>query len=336
MTILRTMKIILSKKFLKYFLVSFLILWGILLLQFLARYNEDVLFKGFSINDLIKLVYHNLLNLTGFSLLFAILIASMFSFRYFTNSREIAFKKELTGNSIIVLILALLFFGFTNRILPKSKLEMTSILYEMKATAPGNNIQRVNRDVFRDLPSNMTIKNIKYKTDTLNNNINEYKHLCDSLLALLPDSVAQNSYKTLSLDDYGIIFTSSKTDTMSERGIKFADNYLKLYQGKLKKTVLKKQKYLKEKASRIILPVELILLYIIGASFGYFYNDQKGFLLLILGLYTLLVFYRIEQTISNNISDNIGGSIVSMTFIITVTVIFLIKGLNKEKNRPPE
>jgi len=304
---------------------------GILLLQFLSRYTDDVFNKGFSISDITKLILHTSLSLLGFSLLFGFLIAAMFSFRHFSNNREFGFKKEIISSSIIIIFISLVFFGFNNWLLPKSTLEMRSLLYEMRSTAPGEKIQRVDKDLFKDYHSMMTIKNINHKIDTLNIQIDEYNYQCDSVLALLPDSIAKDSYDRLSLADYGIKFNSSKADTMSERDIRYTSNYLRNYQSNLKSTIEQKQKYVKEKTSRILLPIELLLLFIIGASFGFFYNDQKGFLLVILGLYTSMFFYQNEQLISQNMFGNIGGTLFSMIILITVTIIFLIKALNKEQ-----
>lgn len=304
---------------------------GILLLQFLSRYTDDVFNKGFSISEISKLVLHTSLSLLGFTLLFGFLIASMFSFRYFSNSQVFGFKKELISSSIIMIFISFVFFGFNNWLLPKSTLEMRTLLYEMSSTAPGEKIQRVDKNLFKNHHSMMTIKNINYKIDTFNIQIDGYKHQCDSVLALLPDSIASDSYDRLGLADYGIKYNSAKTDTMSEHDIGYSSNYLSHYQSNIKRTIEQKKKYVKEKTTRIILPIELLLLFIIGASFGFFYNDQKGFLLVILGLYTSMFFYKNEQLISQNMFGNIGGTMFSMIIILTVSIIFLIKGLNKEK-----
>lgn len=325
------MKIILSKKFVKYFLISFLVYMALLLIQFMGRYPEDIFNKGFPVSDITRLLVYTLVTLLGTGLLFGFLMAAIFSFRYFSNNRVVEFKKELLSGSLVMVFVALVFFGFNNRILPKSTLEMRTLLYEMRATAPGEKIQRVDRNLFKDHYSMLTIKNINYKLDTFNTKIDEYEHQCDSVLALLPDSAATDNYDRLGLAEYGIKFNSSKADTMPQRAVRYAGYQLRSYQNNLKITTEQKQKYVMEKTTRIILPVVLLLLFIIGASFGFVYNDQKGFLLVILGLYTSLFFYQSERVISQNMFGNTWGTIFSMIVLITVTIIFLIKGLNKER-----
>lgn len=329
------MRIIFTKRFLKYFLIGFLIFMGILLLQFISRYTDDIFNKGFPTKYIFKLIFHTSLTLFGFCLLFGFLIASIFAFRYFSNNQIFGFRKELINSSMIVFVVSLLFFGFNNWILPKSNLEMRTLLYEMRSTAPGEEIEHVDKNLFKDHHSMMTIKNINLKVDTFNISIEKYKHQCDSVLAILPDSIAKESYDRLRLVDYGIKYNFAKHDTLSERDARRAGHYLRSYQGNLKGNIEQKQKFIKEKTARIILPIELILLFIIGASFGFFYNDQKPFLLVVLGLYTTSFFYGtiigFERLISQSIIGNTEGTITSMIILVIVTSIFLIKGLRKEQ-----
>lgn len=316
-------------------MISFSIFFGILLLQFLSRYTEEIFNKGFQFADILKLIIYTSITLFGFCLLFSFLMASIFSFRYYSINQVIGFKKELKSGSMLVIIISLAFFAFNNWILPKSNLEMRTLLYEMRSTAPGKSIQRVDKNLFKDYFSTTTIKNINLKIDTFNFQIEEFKHQCDSVLYILPDSIAKEQYDKLGLKNYGVIFKSAIKDTLSERDVRYASNYLRSYQSNLKNIIEQKQNYVKERTERIILPLELILLFIIGASFGFFYNDQKSFLLVILGLYTTSFFYGtimgFERLISQDIFGNLEGTLASMIILAIVTSVFLIKGLKKEK-----
>jgi lipopolysaccharide export LptBFGC system permease protein LptF len=308
---------------------------GILLMQFISRYTDDIFNKGFPAKYILKLIFHTSLSLLGFCLLFGFLIASIFAFRYYSNNQILGFKKELINGSIIVFAISLLFFGFKNWILPKVNLQMRTLLYDMRNTAPGEEIDHVDKNLFKDHYSMMPIKSINLKLDTFNIEINKYKKQCDSILAILPDSIARENYYRLELEDYGIKFNSTKNDTLSQQDSRRSVNYLRRYQGNLKQNTIQKQRLTKEKTTRIILPIELILLFIIGASFGYFYNDQKPFLLVILGLYTMSFFYGtiigFERLISQNIFGNTEGTLTSMIILVFVTSIFLVKGLRKEQ-----
>lgn len=329
------MNILLTKKFLRYFLIGFLVFMGVLVLQFISRYTDDIFNKGFPVKYLIELVCHTSLTFIGLSLLFGVLIASIFTFRYYSNIQTFRFLPKLTRGAILVIGISILLFAFNNWILPKSNLEMRTLLYDMRSTAPGEEIQHVDKNLFKNHEAMMTIQEINKKIDTFDIEIHKYRIKCDSLLGTLPDSIAEWNFNKFSLGDYGINFKFSKSDTFSERDIFFSKTYMSSYQNALKGNIENKQRYIKEKTARISLPIELILLYLIGASFGFIYKDQKPFLLVVLGLYTTSFFYGtingMERLISQNLFGNIEATMASMLVLVIVTSIFLVKGLRKEQ-----
>lgn len=331
------MKIIFSKKFLKYFVISFASLLVLLLLQLLLKYSEDIFNKGFPMKEIMKLIYHSSLSLFGFSLLFGFLIASIFSFRYYSKTGVIGFKKELKSGVALVILFSFALFGFNNWILPKSNLEMRVLLYEMQSTAPGKEIRQVDKNLFKNNQSLMSIKTINLKIDTFKIEIEELKYQCDSLLKLLPNPIAKEQYDKLNLKKYGVKYNCSSNDTISEQDYIYASNYLNNYQRNLRFTFNEKRKFEKEKSSRYILSIELILLFLIGASFGYLYRDQKSFLLIILGLYTISFFLGttmgFESMISHGVFENLEGKSASMIVLVITTTVFLMNAIKKEQKK---
>lgn len=330
------MRQILSKKFLKYFLISFLIFEAVLLLNFISRYIEDIFGKGISFSIILELFFYASITLIGFSFLFGILIASIFTFRYFSLNRTFSFKSNIASGLVTMIIVSILYFGFNNWGLPKANLEMTVMIYEFKNTGSDSEFNRVERDLFKNYHTAMTVKEINLFVDSINNRFDKYIQEADSLLSLLPDTTALEIYKRLNLDKYGINFNSSLTENLKKREVKRAYYDLLSHGKKMNVTIEKRQRYQKEKFNRIILPFELILLFLIGASFGFYYNDQKPFLLIILGLYTTSFFYGailgFEKMIANNIFGNTVGTIYSVFVLVIITAIFIIKSLRKEKN----
>jgi len=325
------MNIIITKKALKYFLIGFFSLLIITTLQFLTRYTEDVFDKGFSLGYIMKLILHLSVTLIGISLLFGILIATIFSFRFYSKNQVINFKKDVISGTMIIIGFALLLFCFSNWIVPKSKIEMYSILYEMKSTAPGDEVESVDRNIFTSNQAMLTIKEICLKVDTLDSHLKEYKSQCDSILRILPDSIAYEKYEKLGLEEFGLNYYSTKNEKLIGREAKRASYRLQSSFRKLKRTISEKQEFTKEMSTRIVLPITLILLYIIGASFGFLYNDQKAFLLVILALYTIMFFFKNELLIVNNLFINANNTIYSIIALVVVTSIFLIKGLRKKQ-----
>ena len=330
------MRQILSKKFLKYFLISFLIFEVVLLLNYISRYFEDIFGKGIPASNILELIFYSSVTLIGFSLLFGILLATIFSFRYFSSRESFSFKSNILSGLVIMLFISLLHFSFNNWILPKANVELYSLVYEFKSTAPNSEFKRVDRSLFKQNKIAMSIKELNLHIDTVNTEIEEYIQKSDSLIAFLPDTVATEIYNSSRLESYGVKYKSSTQDTLSEREINRAGNYLKSFGSKLQRSFKEKQDFKKEKFTKIILPLELILLFLIGASFGFYYNDQKAFLLVILGLYTTSFFsgtiIGIEKMIANNIFGNTAGTIYSILVLVAVTTIFIVKSLRKEKN----
>lgn len=329
------MRNIFTTKFIKYFLFGFLMFLVILLSQFIGKYTDDIFGKGFPTTSILKLIWYTSLSFIGISLLFGTLIAAIFAFRYHSIKQNFAFKKVLLNSSLIVIGISLLFLAFNNWILPKSNLEMRVLLYQMKTTAAGENIEAIDKNLFLNNHSMMTIQNINRKIDTFNIEIDRYRKQCDSILGLLPGSLARESYSRMRLEDYGIQYRFAHDDTITDLESRYSINYLRDFHNHLKQTSELKQKFIKEKTTRIVQAIEMFLLFIIGASFGFFYNDQKAFLLIILGLYTMSFFYgtiiEFEQLISqDSISSNAGTS-TSILILVIVTSIFLVKAIGKEQ-----
>jgi Predicted permeases len=301
------------------------------ILQFLSRYAEDVLDKGFSWGYIMKLVFHSSATLIGISLTFGIVITSVFTFKLFSKNKLVDFKREFASGLSIMAAIALLLFVFSNWVVPKSKLEMYATLYEMRVTAPGEEADPVDRNLFSDNHAMLTIKSINLKADTLENEINDYQNKCDSILRLLPDSIAFEQYDKLGLNEFGIEYINTASQKLTGRDAKRATLRLQSYLRNLKNTVSKKQKFTKEISSRIGLPIILVLLYIIGASFGYIYNDQKSFLLVVLALYTTTFFFNNELQIVNSIFIKESDTTYSIIVLVVVTSIFFIKALRKKQ-----
>jgi lipopolysaccharide export LptBFGC system permease protein LptF len=256
---------------------------------------------------------------------------SIFSFKFYSKNKLIAFRKEVISGTIIVIGISILLFCFSNWIVPKSKLEVYSTLYEMKMTAPGEAIEPVDRNRFADNHAMLSLKEINLKVDTLNKYIEAYKYQCDSILEILPDSIFYAKIERLNIEDYGLTYKSTNNVKLLGQDAKRATYNLQNSLRSLKMTISQKKKFIKEKSERNTLPVILILFFIIGASFGYLYNDQKSFLLIILALFTTTFFFKSAMLFTTSLFNNSINSSFSIILLITVTIIFLIKGLRKKQ-----
>ncbi len=64
------MKILFSKKFLKLFLISFLIYLALLLIHLLSRYAPDIFLKNNSVERILRFVFFSAITLSAISLFF--------------------------------------------------------------------------------------------------------------------------------------------------------------------------------------------------------------------------------------------------------------------------
>lgn len=330
------MKIILSRQFLRNFLISFSAIIVLLTLQFIIKYAEDIFNKGFPSILIIKLIFHSALSFLGTSISFGVLLSSILTFKIFSSRAFLKFKKELTTSMIIVVGLALLTFTFNNWALTKSKLEMMTLLYEMRTTKAGEELKDIDKQNFQDSHVVLNIKKLNTKIGEFDTKIDNYRNQCDSILSILPDSIAKANYSNLNLKSLGIDYKYSTKDTLDKKSLYMAERRLTICERSIAPLLKQKNVYLKEKNERFMLPIELIIFYIIGASFGFFYNNQKSFLLVILGLYTFSFFYGTTNGFYNIIpKDNFGetgDTIVSLLIPILTTLVFLLLAMRKEKN----
>lgn len=329
------MKMILNPRFLRYFLISFSIYIVLLLAGFLSHYTDDILGKGFPTDIIAQLIFYTTMSLLGLGVSFGVLMASIFTFRYFSLKQSFAFKNNLLRSLIVMAGIALLFFGYNCRILPAVNHQMQSLLYDMRRTAPGEKFERSKEDLFKGFKSTMTFKNINLKLDTLNTEVESYTNKCDSLMSLLPDSMAKKIYNIWRLSKYGIKYHYTNIDTFSVKNVYRNGSYLRGFAYQLKSISDQQHEFVKEKNDRIVSPIELIILFLIGAAFGYCYNDQKPFLLVILGLFTTIFFYRTVVGFENSVTPNIVGitlgTITTVSVLLIITLIFVWKGILKER-----
>ncbi len=329
------MKIIITVRFLIYLLISYLGLIVILNLNFLEHYANDIFDKGFSVNYISLLIYHTSIKNSIISLQFGILMASIFSAKHFAKKNDLRFKSALITNLPVVILIAALYFAFVNWQVPKSSLEVQSILYEMKSTAPEGKIDTLDRKVFSNDYRMVPINRLDEIKDTLNMQIDEQLQKCDSLLRELPDSIAKRIYIELDLLKHNIpLPIKNNSKELTEHEVKRIEATLNSLEHGLMLKVKYKDKFVQEKRERLIQPIKLILIFMIGIAFGYLYSDQKSFLLFILGTTTLGVFYvgeysGIEHLIIDLIIDEQNDVLASIILLGAITSIFIILGLKK-------
>ena len=303
-----------------------------------SRYSADIIGKGLQFSIILELLFYVFLSLFGIGLIYGIFIASILTFKYISSNQLFKFKFSLTNGLIVVLGTSLALFEYNNWILPKVYLEMSCLFWDIKSTPPGSNLRRSDESLFKDIYSNLTISGISLKLDSVKSSIAVEQQKCSELLKSLPDSIARNTYNSNNLQEYGIEFYSSGTKILSLNEKHEIEVQFWSFKCQLRRLFEDKGKYLHEITYRIVLPVQLIIFYILGASFGFLFNDKKKILVIFAGLFSICFYYFIfngfEKLIKQDVLSNAVGTISYLIILLFTSLIFLILSIKKEKNYP--
>ncbi len=152
MHLFRTMKkldIFVAKSFIGPLILTFFIVLFILLLQFLFMYIDDLIGKGLGLKVMAELLYHFSLTFVPMALPLAILLASLMTFGNMGEFNEltalkssgIPLRRIVVPVIIIVSILSIVSFFFSNNIQPYSYRKARTLLYDIRRKRPELNIQ---------------------------------------------------------------------------------------------------------------------------------------------------------------------------------------------------
>lgn len=143
----------LDRLFLRTFLgplvLTFFIALFVLLMQFLWKYIDDLVGKGLDLWIIMQLLFYASATFVPMALPLAILLSSLMTFGNFGEHYELAAAKSV-GISLRKMMKPLIFlcglislfaFFFSNNILPKANLKMSSLLYDVTNAKPALNIR---------------------------------------------------------------------------------------------------------------------------------------------------------------------------------------------------
>ncbi len=131
-------------KFLLLLVMTFLIVIFILLMQFLWKHFEDLIGKGIGWGVMAEFFFYAILSLVPLALPLALLLASLMTFGNLGENFELTAMKS-SGISlfriirpliILVGIIVIAAFFFSNRVLPKAQRDMYTLLFSIRHKAP--------------------------------------------------------------------------------------------------------------------------------------------------------------------------------------------------------
>ena len=129
--------------------MTFFIALFIILMQFLWKYVDDLVGKGLEWHVILQLLFYASATFVPLALPLAILLSSLMTFgnmgEHFElvalKSSGISLQKFMRPLIIMVVVICLLAFFFSNYILPIANLKMGSLLYDVREQKPALNIK---------------------------------------------------------------------------------------------------------------------------------------------------------------------------------------------------
>lgn len=137
------------KSFIGPLILTFFIVLIILLLQFLWMYVDELAGKGLDFNILAELLYHFALTFVPMALPLAILLASLMTFGNMGEFSELSALKSsgiplqriMQPLMILIGLISVVSFFFSNDVLPYSTSKARTLLYDIRRKKPDINIQ---------------------------------------------------------------------------------------------------------------------------------------------------------------------------------------------------
>jgi len=179
---IKKLDLLIIKSFLGPLLLTFSISEFVLLLQSLWKYLEKMIGKGLDTIIILKLMWYILITLVPMALPLAILLASIMVMGNFSERSELVAMKAagislwriLRPLIVMVSLLAVAAFFFSNNFMPQATLNMKTVLYEVKSKKPSISLRP--GEFFSDIDGYVLRIDGKDKTEQILYNVLIYDH----------------------------------------------------------------------------------------------------------------------------------------------------------------
>jgi lipopolysaccharide export system permease protein len=221
------------QSFLGPFVLTFLIVIFVLLMQFLWKYIDDLVGKGLDMPVIAELLMYTSASLVPMALPLAVLLASIMTFGNLGEHNELlAFKsagvslqKIMAPVMVMVALITLGAFVFNNTILPYTNLKMRSLLYDIQKQNPE---LQIKPGIFDNTIEGYSIRvESKDTRSSLLKGIQVYDH--SDHLGNIIVTLADSGYIRMTSDERHLIFTLYNGFTYSEMQKKSRERIKKSY-----------------------------------------------------------------------------------------------------------
>ena len=164
------------------FVLTFLVLVFILLMQYLLKYFDEIIGKNLGPEVYAELLFFFSINMTSLALPLAILISSLMTFgnlgEHFEltaiKSAGISLTRTLLPLGLVALLLSVVDFYNNDRVVPKANLKAYSLLYDIRQTKPALSLQEGS--FYSGIPNYSIKVNKRYADDVSLKGVIIYDH----------------------------------------------------------------------------------------------------------------------------------------------------------------
>jgi lipopolysaccharide export system permease protein len=138
---LKKIHLLVVKAFIRPFIVTFFIVMFVLLMLFLFKYIDDLIGKGFEYTVILKLLWYASATNVAMALPLAMLLSSIMTFGSLGENYElvaikasgVSLQKAMMPLVVLIAIMSIAAFQFSNYWLPKANLKMGTLLYNIRS-----------------------------------------------------------------------------------------------------------------------------------------------------------------------------------------------------------
>ncbi|PWS29777.1 LptF/LptG family permease [Pedobacter paludis] len=137
---MKKIHLLIIKAFIRPFIATFFVVMFILLMFFLFKYVDDLIGKGFEWYTILELMYYQSMVQISMALPLSVLLSSIMTFGTLGENYElvaiksagISLQKAMRPLMLLILILTVGSFFFSNYMLPKANLKFYSLMYDVR------------------------------------------------------------------------------------------------------------------------------------------------------------------------------------------------------------
>lgn len=274
-----------SKRFWKYFIISFAIITLFSTIVIVNQYFDKFMFFSIPFSYGLRFSLIASAVILPFSLAIAVSISSFIAFRNTSLKGIPNFFKLLAIGLILFLPLSIGLYLYDWNIQPSVKKQSMEMFWSMKtySLSPEEIKKESEKEVeFNKIPdfenSTPTVLSgakLQFKLDSLKKEQYKQAFECRRLLALLPSEEAKEAYESYKLEQMGIEYQHAETTKISSDSLAYISQVL-LYDeaSYLSETIMLLGDYRIESYKRTIGGASLILSYLLFAILGYFTRSK--------------------------------------------------------------